>query len=199
MPRAAEPQLWGVRLEIWVICVLFVVLALTFSIRTRDSTREFSERVLFVGESPDETRAPAVPVAALAAPDMIANSARSAAATSRAGGQSLSFLVQALSDPDPHVRQDALDELEGIRPSREEILPTLIACLRDVNPEVRGKAILMISQFGLEAMEAVPVLKCLSKEDTDPKVRSRAADALYNIRFYDYAIGDGPSPSGKDR
>ena len=102
-----------------------------------------------------------------------------------------SILLQ-LSDPDADVRRSALSLVPILTPTNYDVVPILTACLNDADPEIRAAATQQLSEMRLRASAAVPKLKELAKFDSDERVQSRAKDALYNIRGYDY------SPSARD-
>lgn len=96
-------------------------------------------------------------------------------------------LLQALSDPDVSVRLDALRQLAALKKQDSEVIATLIACLSDPEASVRAFAVARLGAFRMAASDAVPRLKELARDDPNEQVRSRARDALYNIRLYDYS------------
>ena len=96
-------------------------------------------------------------------------------------------VLQRLSDPDPNIRLKSLEELDLLELPRTESVPLLTTCLSDADSRIRASAALRLGSLSMLAMEAVPTLKHLARTDTDELVRSRAKDALYNIRLYDYS------------
>ena len=108
------------------------------------------------------------------------------------GGTVPAELLLALSDPDAAVRLEAVGRVSSLELNKSESIMLLIACLNDSDPGVRAVSALQLGALRMEAMDAVPTLKRLAKDDEDETVRSRAKDALYNIRFYDF------SPIGKE-
>ena len=101
-------------------------------------------------------------------------------------------LLQKLSDPEATVRLQTLHRLQALELADDELLPILTACLADRDPAVRAFAADQMGQRRIAAAGAVPALKLLAKTDTDEWVRSRAREALLNIRIYDY------SPIGRE-
>ena len=97
-----------------------------------------------------------------------------------------SILLQ-LSDPDVQIRQSALRLLPTAAPPNYDPVPVLTACLNDVDPSMRAAAAEQLGLMRMTAAAAVPRLKELATADPDEVVQSRARDALYNIRLYDFA------------
>lgn len=122
--------------------------------------------------------------ATLAARPAVNSTAESADAPD---GRAWTAVLQQLSDPDPKVRLAALDRLEHLRPAAPDAIPVLNTCLHDSDPDVRAKAALQLGAYRMLAADAVPELKRLAFGDNNEIVRSRAKDALYNIRLYDYS------------
>lgn len=102
-------------------------------------------------------------------------------------GHHMAAMLQRLSDPDANVRLKTLEALEVLKLPENETVPLLITCLADVDPRVRASAALRLGSLSMAARDAVPALKHLAKMDSDELVRSRAKDALFNIRFYDFS------------
>ena len=65
-----------------------------------------------------------------------------------------------------------------------EPLPVLINELFSPDPETRMAAAARLSRRSLQASEAVPVLKQLSEDEQDPKVREVMKEAILNIRGF---------------
>jgi HEAT repeat protein len=98
-----------------------------------------------------------------------------------AGGKPVGYWVEAVTDPDPHVRKTAVFKLGNVGPSEAEALPAVINALKDRDAEVRREAILALVKFGPEAKAVAPVLAEMSRHDRDVQVRSHAAKALKNL------------------
>jgi HEAT repeat protein len=96
-------------------------------------------------------------------------------------------ILQGLSDPDAEKRLEAAKRLDLLDLGSGEFVAHLIPCLRDADAKVRAHAAVKLGMMRVAAMDAVPVLKEVAKEDSDENVRSHAKDALYNIRGYDYS------------
>lgn len=96
-------------------------------------------------------------------------------------------ILQRLSDPDTGIRLEALEDLRRFGPHANEAVPVLISCLQDRDPQVRASAATQLGALRMAAADAVPQLKLLAFNDDDDSVRSRAKDALYNIRLYDFS------------
>src|SRR5437867_5222939 len=78
-------------------------------------------------------------------------------------------LIEALKDPDPHVRSVAVSALSEVDPKARDAIPALVELLKTDEPM---RAIQALARFGPEAREAVPVLTGLLKD--------RAADVRWN-------------------
>jgi HEAT repeat protein len=87
-------------------------------------------------------------------------------------------LVEALRDPDAHVRSVAVTALGEIGADASEAVPALVALLKT---EDCLKAVLALKAFGSEAMAANPALVELLK-DKDPTIRWNVADTLAKIK-----------------
>jgi len=89
--------------------------------------------------------------------------------------------AEALHDPDAKVRKKAAFTLGNIGPSDPEVLPALIGALHDTDAGVRCEAILALLKVGPDAEDTVPALTELQQQDSDPKVREYAANALEKL------------------
>ena len=177
MQRKAE--LWGVRPRIWVFTVLGVTLAFLAGRPRNEPVKHSSEQL-----SPsDITSSMAASKAESTHPPRAASSHTNSTAA-------LPAIIRHLSDPDANIRFSALEELSTLKLGQQDLLPLLIACLNDSHPRVRASAALHLGALRMSAGDAVPALKQLAFTDTNELVRSRAKDALYNIRFYDFGPND---------
>jgi hypothetical protein len=79
-------------------------------------------------------------------------------ALGRIGEAAVPQLTQALSDPNPLVRQRAADVLARIGPDAKDAVPALIRTLGDRDEEVRKAATRALGEIGPGAAEAVPRL-----------------------------------------
>jgi HEAT repeat protein len=95
-----------------------------------------------------------------------------------AGGQPVSYWVDALQSPDARLRKQAALKLGNIGPSDSAVVPALIGALHDADTAVRCEAILSMLKLGPDARDAVPALTEVQEKDRDPKVRAYAAKAL---------------------
>ena len=103
------------------------------------------------------------------------------AAPTMAGGKSVSHWVEALHDPDPKKREEAVEKLGNVGTADAAAYPALVGALKDPSARVRGAAILAFGRPGAAAKTAVPTLQDLKDHDPDPGVRDYAARALKNI------------------
>ena len=85
-----------------------------------------------------------------------------------------------LKHKDSMARCHAVAVFAVIRPPVKEVIPDLIACLRDHVHYVRHEAAVALSTMGPDAKAAVPSLLELTK-DPHPKVREAAVSALKRI------------------
>jgi HEAT repeat protein len=102
--------------------------------------------------------------------------------SSLSGGKPASYWIQAVSDPDPHVRKTAVFKLGNVGSSEAEALPAVTAALKDPDALVRREAILALVKFGAEAKEATATLTQMRRLDRDARVRNYAAAALERIK-----------------
>jgi len=99
-----------------------------------------------------------------------------------AGGKPVSYWVQAIHAPDPHLRKEAVFKLGNVGATEAEALPAVTEALRDSNAVVRREAILALLKFGDEAKSAMHILTDLRQHDRDAQVRSYAAKALDKLQ-----------------
>jgi HEAT repeat protein len=99
----------------------------------------------------------------------------------KAGGQSLSYWLEALHDKDPAKRHKAATKLGNIGPGEPAVIPALVAAVKDPDATVRSEAVLSLLKFGPQAKDAVPVLTEALK-DPDAKVRQYAEKALAAVQ-----------------
>jgi hypothetical protein len=177
MQRKPEPR--GVRARIWVFTVIGVTLAYLAGRLTNQPIKDPSDQPPLVAITTSPAANKTEP-----AHYQLSVSPRTNSAIA------FSTIVRHLSDPDAHIRLAALEHLDNLKLNPEDILPLFIACLNDSDAEIRANAALRLGTLRMAAADAVPALKQLAFNDTDELVRSRAKDALYNIRFYDFGWQD---------
>jgi HEAT repeat protein len=102
--------------------------------------------------------------------------------TMLAGGKPVSYWVQAVCDPDPRLRKQAVFKLGNVGPTQAEALPAVTKALKDQDAAVRREAILALLKFGADAKAAAPILAELRNNDRDAQVRKYAALALDKLR-----------------
>lgn len=106
--------------------------------------------------------------------------AGSLASVGPAANVAIPFLVRALTNANPLVRQDIVTSLGRLHSEPELVVPALTNALNDPAARVRSSACLALGQVGAGAKQAVPALaKALN--DSDPGVPSVAALALRQI------------------
>jgi len=98
--------------------------------------------------------------------------------TPLAGGKPVEEWVKALSDPNPKLREKAVEKLGNVGSSNPAVVPALCGALQDPSADVRCQAILALAKTGSGAQAAIEPLKQLGRQDRDPRVRSYAAKAL---------------------
>lgn len=99
-----------------------------------------------------------------------------------AGGKSVASWVEALGDPDPKVRKQAVLKLGNAGPTDPSVLPALLGALKDREANIRCAAVLALLKCGPEGKEGIPALMELSQNDSDAKVRSHAVKALEKLQ-----------------
>jgi HEAT repeat protein len=99
-----------------------------------------------------------------------------------AGGKPVSYWIQAVHDPDPRVRKEAVFKLGNVGTTEVGALPAVTEALRDRDAAVRREAILALMKFGDDAQTAAPVLTDLRQHDRDAQVRSYATKALDKLQ-----------------
>ena len=177
MQRKAE--FWGVRPRIWVFTMLGVALAY-FAGRTGTSPLELSS---------DQLPSSKI-TSSLAANKTEKTQPQPTVSPNTNSTAALPAIIRHLSDPDTNIRVSALEDLSKLKLAQQDLLPLLIACLNDSDPRIRADAALRLGALRMSAGDAVPALKQLAFTDINELVRSRAKDALYNIRFYDFGPND---------
>lgn len=90
----------------------------------------------------------------------------------------LSKLMQQLQDPDPNVREAALDQLGTLKP--ENVLSFILPLLTDPDAEVRETAACNLGEIQDE--RAIPALLHVAAHDPDEGVRYHALAALANYQ-----------------
>src|SRR5437016_5711603 len=87
-------------------------------------------------------------------------------------------LLSQLADPDPHVRADAIVQVEEFPPENPMVVPALIRCLQaDPDSWVRACAANTLGTTRPAALDAVPAL-IQALKDPDSIVREWSANAL---------------------
>lgn len=172
-----KAELLGVRAHVWT-CVLLGV-GTSIALSQLKPERGDMEHTLVVDNSP-------APAAAKIQP-AVRSHPRSFVHVSTPAERKKAAMLQRLSDPDSNIRLKTLEKLDALELPKTESVPLLTTCLSDADSRVRAYAALRLGSLSMLAMDAVPTLKHLARTDTDELVRSRAKDALYNIRLYDYS------------
>jgi HEAT repeat protein len=87
-------------------------------------------------------------------------------------------LIESLKDPDPFVRDNAVDALAVMHPG--DVVPSLIRALRDPNPNARRRGADTLARIGRETQDAWPGLIELLKDENE-EVRKAATIALRRL------------------
>ncbi len=98
------------------------------------------------------------------------------------GGKPPNYWVKNVSSPDKKLRKEAVEKLGNLGVANGDVLPALTGALHDVDPQIRGEAVLALAKLGREAKRAIPDLEALSQRDSDAKVRGYAARTLEKLR-----------------
>lgn len=97
----------------------------------------------------------------------------------------IATLDKGLSSSDPHFALASAWALTQIEPASADLakkaLPILVAGLSSEHPIARHGAAVGLAQLGPFAKEAVPSLKKVAVEDSDPAVQKAAAEAIERI------------------
>jgi HEAT repeat protein len=96
-------------------------------------------------------------------------------------GQPVSHWVEALKDPDPGKRKQAVRALGHVGAADSATIPAVTDALKDSNARVRAEAALALLNIGPPAKDAVPDLE-KAQNDKDATVRCYAQKALERIR-----------------
>jgi HEAT repeat protein len=179
-----KAELFGVRPRVWVLMALMALI--TLAIGVVYLSHQLTDQALSINTTA-QTRSLTTQL----------ESAKTTAPPSRQlvirtdnSSTNAAQILQNLSDPDSNIRLHALNQMAALKLEIEDVLPLLIACLHDSEARVRAEAALHLGTLGMPANDAVAVLKQVAFTDTNDLVRSRAKDALYNIRFYDFGQQD---------
>ena len=97
------------------------------------------------------------------------------------GGKQVNEWVRILSDPDPKLRQKAVEKLGNVGASDATVVAALCAALKDKNADVRRQAVFALVKCGSPAGNVVESLREVRRQDSDPKVRDYAARALETL------------------
>lgn len=96
-------------------------------------------------------------------------------------GKSTTELTADLKSGDEKSRIIAARTLPRRNGDAAEVVPALIAALKDKAPDIRHDAALGLGSFGEQAKEAIPALQAAAKSDRDIRVRKAASVALSRI------------------
>ena len=87
--------------------------------------------------------------------------------------RALPRLLQAISHSNQIVRINSIWAVSQIRDEPDLVLPVLIKCLEDRDPQIRICAVDALSSFGKDAQPAIPqLLKLWGKERLSPSIRN---------------------------
>jgi HEAT repeat protein len=100
----------------------------------------------------------------------------------QAGGRPISHWLEAMHDPDAHVRTEAALKLGNVGNADARALPALIAALDDPQATVRRAAVQGLVKFGPAARDAVPKLNQMRESDADPNLREFVGQVLPHIQ-----------------
>jgi hypothetical protein len=176
---ARKVESLGIRTSIWMLVGTSIAATIALWHSGKSSPPKLSDPKTIVGAR-IQTEVPT------RSPQAMANGSLS---TKPPGELPQSVLLD-LSDPDVNVRRSALSVLRVVAPPQYDLVPILTACLNDSDAVVRAGAVEQLSAMRFKAAAAVPKLKELLSDDPDEVVQSRAKDALYNIRGYDFGFKD---------
>jgi HEAT repeat protein len=98
-----------------------------------------------------------------------------------ADGRPISHWIQAVKDPNEKLRLEAIAKLGNVGNTDPEVLPILIAALKDRDLKVRCEAILALVKYGPGADAAIAPLAAIQSLDSNPKVREYAAKAVQKL------------------
>jgi HEAT repeat protein len=92
--------------------------------------------------------------------------------------QGTAFLLDLLTDPDGQIPWRVLEALGPRSPWIPQVIPVLIAALKDGAKKIRSRAVAMLMRLGPEASRiALPALR-EALRDEDPHVQSHAREAV---------------------
>jgi hypothetical protein len=97
------------------------------------------------------------------------------------GGKPITYWLQALHESNAKKRKEAVYKLGNVGSADPAAWPAVLAALQDTDATVRCEAILGILKFGAASQEAVPQLERLRRQDSSPRVRDYARQALERI------------------
>jgi HEAT repeat protein len=101
------------------------------------------------------------------------------------GTPAVPYLLEALRNDDPGVREDAAAALAGVatREPPDDSVPALLAALGDPEPRVRGNVAAALGHVVKgRADEVIAALSRIQQDDLDPVARTEARIALARLR-----------------
>lgn len=90
--------------------------------------------------------------------------------------------ARGVADPDPAVRQAAIQGLGRVGPAGRRAVDQLAGLLGSSEAGIRRDAALALAALGTVAAEAAPRLELMARNDPDPAVRQAAETALRRLR-----------------
>ena len=108
----------------------------------------------------------------------------------RLGEKARAVFVNALAEPGGRVQKAALDGLKQLGPEAGPAARDVAAMLKDVDPDVRRRALWAISAMHEAGKAAIPALQKVAGDQTDP-LHKEAGEVLNNLETQWQNHGDG--------
>ncbi len=99
-----------------------------------------------------------------------------------AGGREVKSWVEALRDPKPQVRRQAVLKLGNVGDADPAVADALALALRDRDAQVRRDAVLAVAKLKTPGAAIASQLETMSRTDRDPRARDLAQRALARVR-----------------
>ena len=145
-----------------------------------DPSRKRAEAAWQIGRRPPSPAVAPALVAALGdtSEAVRAEAARALGALDGRSAEAVPALIRALDDERQAVRWRAVEALVALRPGLDGVWPALEAGLENDDPYVRAGALWCLRQVGPPAVEVVPSVRRVLREDPDPGVQVVATRTL---------------------
>ena len=102
-----------------------------------------------------------------------------------AGGREVESWVEALGNPDPHLRRQAVMKLGNVGDADPAAAEALSEALRDTDVQVRRAAVFAVVKLKQPGEEITEQLGVMSRTDSDAGIQDSALRALAKLKRID--------------